>query len=225
MTPNSTSTNGSRAVDNRFRMLEASDTAMLLIDHQVGTMLFGITDIDPVNLRNNTLMLAQGAKVHDLPVILTASNPGGTNGPIFKELTDLFPHVPVIDRLKINAWEDPTFVSAVRATGRHQLIIAGVTTDVCLTFPAISAAGAGYDVYAVIDASGTFNQHSLLASIARMSQAGVKVADCGMVISELQRDWSLPTALATEALLGERVPNAGYIAQNLYRAVPEPASH
>jgi nicotinamidase-related amidase len=224
MTSDPTSTNGSGAVDNRFRMLEISDTAMLLVDHQVGTMLFGITDIDPVNLRNNTLMLAEGARVHGIPVILTASNPGGTNGPIFKELTDLFPDVPVIDRVRINAWEDPTLVSAVQATGRHQLVIAGVTTDVCLTLPAISAVGAGYDVYAVIDASGTFSQHSLLASISRMSQAGVKIAGSGMVLSELQRDWSLPTAQATEELLGERLPNAGYIAQNLYRAVPEPAS-
>lgn len=93
-------------------------------------MLFGIPDVDPVNLRNNTLELAEAAVAFDVPVILTTSNPTAVNGPRFAELTDLLPDAPIIDRTAINAWDDPAFVDAVRATGRHQLVMAGVTVDV-----------------------------------------------------------------------------------------------
>lgn len=188
---------------------------MLLIDHQVGTMAFGITDLDPVNLKNNTLWLAEAARIFKLPVVLTTSNPDGANGPLFPELTAALPDAQVIDRVIINAWGDPRFVEAVEATGRKQLIMAGVTADVCLTFPAIAAAGAGYDVYAVMDASGTINAHALQAAMFRMSQAGVKIANCNMVIAELQRDWSLPNAGQTGAAYASRLPNFGYVAAHL----------
>jgi nicotinamidase-related amidase len=197
--------------DHRFEKLTPDNAALLLIDHQVGTMAFGLSDLDPVNLRNNTLWLGEAAKVFGLPTIITTSNPDGANGPIFPELLALLPEAPVIDRLIIDAWQDPAFVDAVRATGRTKLIMAGVTADVCLTFPAVGAAGAGFDVYAVLDASGTVNQHALLAAIARMSQAGVKIANTNMVVAELQRDWSLPSAPRTGALYANRLPNFGYM--------------
>jgi len=97
------------------------------------------------------------ARAFGLPVILTASNPNGPNGPIFPELIAALPEVPVIERLIINSWKDPRFVDAVKKTGRKKLIMAGVSTDVCLTLPAVSAVRDGYDVYAVVDASGTFS--------------------------------------------------------------------
>jgi nicotinamidase-related amidase len=125
--------------DYRYRFLDPADTAMLFVDHQVGTMLFGISDLDPINLRNNTLMLAEGAKIFELPVVLTTSNPTGVNGPLFSKLTELFPDQPIINRFAINAWDDSEFVAAVAATGCSRLIIAGVTANVCLTFPAVSA--------------------------------------------------------------------------------------
>lgn len=197
--------------DHRFETLTPDNAALLLIDHQVGTMAFGLTDIDPVNLRNNTMWLGEAARIFGLPVVITTSNPDGANGPIFPELLELLPDAPVIDRLIIDAWQDPAFVDAVRATGRTKLIMAGVTADVCLTFPAIGATGAGFDVYAVMDASGTVNQHAVLAAITRMSQAGVKIANTNMVVAELQRDWSLPTAPQTGALFASRLPNFGYM--------------
>jgi nicotinamidase-related amidase len=201
--------------DIRFEVLTPQNAAMLLIDHQVGTMCFGITDLEQVNLRNNTLWLAAAAKSFGLPTLLTTSNPKGANGPLFPDLLEMLPGVPILDRVHINAFDDPAFVDAVKATGRSKLIMAGVTADVCLTFPAIAAVGRGYDVYAVMDASGTVNQHALHAAMFRMNQAGVKIANTNMVIAELQSDWSLPTAASTGGLYARYLPNFGYIAAHL----------
>lgn len=194
-----------------YEQLTPENAAMLLIDHQVGTLLFGISDIDPVNLKNNALYLAEVAKLFNLPTILTTSNPNGPNGPLFPELIQSLPEVPIIDRVIINAWNDPAFVAAVEKTNRKKLIMAGVTTDVCLAFPAISAVGAGYDVYAVIDASGTWNETAQRAAIARMSQAGVKCVNTIAVAAELQKDWTLPSAPGMGSIFAERLPNFGFV--------------
>ncbi|MBD2777787.1 isochorismatase family protein [Iningainema tapete] len=194
-----------------YEQLTPQNAAMLLIDHQVGTLSFGITDIDPVNLKNNALYLAEVAKLFNLPTLLTTSNPNGANGPLFPELIESLPNVPQIDRVIINAWNDPNFVTAVEQTNRPKLIMAGVTTDVCLAFPAISAVGAGYDVYAVIDASGTWNQTTQNAAIARMSQAGVKCVNTIAVAAELQKDWTLATAPGMGKIFANRLPNFGYV--------------
>lgn len=194
-----------------YEQLTPQNAAMLLIDHQVGTMSLGITDIDPVNLKNNTLYLAESAKLFNLPTLLTTSNPDGPNGPLFAELVQSLPNVPIINRVIINAWNDPNFVKAVEQMNRPKLIMAGVTTDVCLAFPAISAVGAGYDVYAVIDASGTWNMTTQQAAIARMTQAGVKCVNTIAVAAELQKDWTLPTAPGMGDIFARRLPNFGYI--------------
>jgi nicotinamidase-related amidase len=203
-------------VDHRYTFLDPDNAAMLFIDHQVGTLLFGIHDIDTVNLLNNTLKLAEGAKAFGLPTILSTSNPTAINGPLFQELVDTLPDAPIIDRTLINAWDDENFVRAVEATGRKQLIIAGVTSNVCLAFPAIAAAGAGYDVYAVLDASGAVSDHSLLASIARMTQAGIKMADSGMVLAEMLRDWASRYGPGMGQVFGKREANAGLLFQHMY---------
>jgi nicotinamidase-related amidase len=194
-----------------FEQLTSANAAMLLIDHQVGTMLFGVTDIDPVNLKNNVLYLAEVAKLFNLPTILTTSNPKGPNGILFPELVESLPDVHVINRVIINAWNDPAFVHAVEQTERTKLIMAGVTTDVCLAFPAISAVGAGYDVYAVIDASGTWNQTTQHAAVARMTQAGVKCVNTIAIAAELQKDWTLSSAPRMGQIFTERLPNFSYV--------------
>lgn len=198
-----------------FETLTPENAAMLLVDHQVGTMNFGITDLDALHLKNRTLWLAEAAKVFGLPAILTTSNPDGANGPLFPELIAALPTAPIIDRLIINAWNDPKFVEAVKKTGRKKLIIAGVTSDVCLTFPAIGAVRDGYDVYAVMDASGTVSEHALYASMLRMSQAGVKIANTNMVIAELLADWSSRYGAPLGQLYADRLPNFGFINAHL----------
>jgi len=192
--------------------LNPSNAALLLIDHQVGTMNFGISDLSALELKNQTLLLAESARAFGLPVILTASNPHGPNGPIFPELVAALPEVPMIERMIINSWKDPRFVEAVKKTGRKKLIMAGVSTDVCLTLPAVSAVRDGYDVYAVVDASGTFSQHTLMASMFRMSQAGVVIANATMLVSELLADWSSKYAEPIGKILGARVPGFGFVA-------------
>src|SRR3954466_317686 len=174
-------------------------------------MNFGISDIGALELKNNTMLLAEAARAFGLPVILTASNPNGPNGPVFPELVAALPGVPVIERLIINSWKDPRFLDAVKKTGRKKLIMAGVSTDVCLTLPAVSAIRDGYDVYAVIDASGTFSQHALMASMFRMSQAGVKIANATMVVAEMLADWSGKYAHPVGNILAQRVPNFGLV--------------
>jgi nicotinamidase-related amidase len=196
--------------------LTPNNAALLLIDHQVGTMNFGISDISALELKNQTLLLAESARAFGLPVILTASNPNGPNGPVFPELVAALPGVPVIERLIINSWNDPRFVEAVKKTGRKKLIMAGVSSDVCLTLPAVSATRDGYDVYAVIDASGTFSQHALMASMFRMSQAGVVIANATMLVSELLADWSSKYAEPIGKILSARVPNFGFVAAGFY---------
>ena len=198
-----------------FEQLTPDNAAMLLIDHQVGTMLLGITDIDPVNLKNNALYLAEVAKLFNLPILLTTSNPNGPNGPLFPGLIQALPDVSVIDRVIINAWNDPVFVRTVERTGRRKLIMAGVTTDICLAFPAISAVGAGYDVYAVIDASGTWNTTTQNAAVARMTQAGVKCVNTIAIAAELQKDWTLPSAAGIGAIFADRLPNFGFVMAGL----------
>ena len=138
-------------------MLTRDNCAMLLIDHQTGTML-GVQDIRLDQFRSNCLALAATAKANRLPTVITASFAEGPNGPLMPEILQMFPDVePVYRPGPINAWDDPNFVAAVEATGRKKLIMAGVTTDVCLYFPVISALNAGYDVWAVYDASGCWD--------------------------------------------------------------------
>ena len=198
-----------------FEKITPQNSAMLLIDHQVGTMNFGITDIDALHLKNRTLWLAGAAKVFHMPVLLTTSNAKGANGPLFPELIQALTDVPVIDRVIINAWDDANFKAAVEKTGRKKLIIAGVTADVCLTFPALGALRDGYDVYAVMDASGTVSEQALYASMFRMSQAGVKIANTNMVVAELLADWSSPFGAPLAELYAKHLPNFGFIAAQL----------
>ncbi len=172
--------------------LTPENAALLLIDHQTG-LLSNVQTLDPVVLKTNTLALAELARVYDLPVVLTSSDATGPNGPLMPELVQGFPNVNVINRTLINAWDDNAFVSAVEETGCNMLIMAGIVTDVCLAFPAIDAVRAGYGVYAVMDASGTWNRLIEEAAMHRMVQAGVVTTNWVAVAAELQRDWALPT--------------------------------
>jgi len=194
--------------------LTADNCAMLLIDHQTGTML-GVQDIRLDQFRSNVLALARTAKAHGLPTVLTASHAAGPNGPPMPELLAMFPDAPVVYRPgPINAWDDPAFVRAVEATGRRKLVMAGVTTDVCLYFPVVSALAAGYDVWAIYDASGCWDAMSELTSCMRMTQAGAIVANWAVVCAMLQADWRRESAARTLAIFNEHLPFYGMLANN-----------
>lgn len=194
--------------------LTADNCAMLLIDHQTGTML-GVQDIRLDQFRSNVLALAKTAKAHNLPTVLTASYAEGPNGPLMPELLKLFPDVkPIYRPGPIDSFDDPEFVKAVKATGRKKLIMAGVTTDVCLYFPVISALAAGYEVWAVYDASGCWDQMSEITSCLRMSQAGAIVVNWAVVCAMLQADWRRESATRTLEIFGEHLPFYGMLANN-----------
>lgn len=172
-----------------YTRLDKDKAAVLLVDHQAG-LLSLVRDIDPDKFKNNVLALADLAKYFKLPTILTTSFEDGPNGPLVPELKQTFPDAPFIPRPgQINAWDNEDFVKAVKATGRKQLIIAGVVTEVCVAFPALAAIEAGFDVFVVTDASGTFNEITRQSAWQRMSDAGAQLMTWFGVACELHRDW------------------------------------
>ncbi len=172
-----------------YTRLDKDKAAVLLVDHQTG-LLSLVRDIDPDKFKNNVLALADLAKYFKLPTILTTSFEDGPNGPLVPELKQTFPDAPFIPRPgQINAWDNEDFVTAVKATGRKQLILAGVVTEVCVAFPALAAIEAGFDVFVVTDASGTFNEITRHSAWQRMSDAGAQLMTWFGVACELHRDW------------------------------------
>lgn len=169
--------------------LNKDDVAVLLVDHQTG-LLSLVRDIDPDKFKNNVLALADIARYFQLPTILTTSFEEGPNGPLVPELKELFPDAPYIARPgQINAWDNEDFVTAVKATGKKQLLVAGVVTEVCVSFPVLSALAEDFEVFVVADASGTFNEMTQKAAWSRMEQAGAQLMTWFGVACELHRDW------------------------------------
>ena len=159
-----------------YRRLDKQRAAVLLVDHQTG-LLSLVRDIEPDTFVNNVLALADLARYFELPTLLPTSFENGPNGPLLPELKERFPDAPYIARPgQINAWDNEDFVAAVKATGRQQLIIAGVVTEVCVAFPALAAIEEGLEVFVVTDASGTFNALTRDSAWARMSAAGAPMA-------------------------------------------------
>ena len=186
------------------------NVAMLFIDHQAAIMA-GVGDIDPVRLRNNVIALAKIARLHNLPTVLSDNMPEGFAGPILPELVEILPDAPLIHRKgPINAWDDPAFVKAVEASDRRKLVIAGCTTDICLMFPALSALQAGYDVYGVIDASGTWSPLDQQIALLRLVHAGAVVMNTANVLTELQYNHLKPTDEVSGRLFGDLVPALYY---------------
>lgn len=206
---------------NVYERLTPENATVLLIDHQAGLLPL-VGNISPAELKNNVLALAKIAKIFNLPTILTTSFAEGPNGPIAPELPKILPDAKIIPRPgQINAWDNPEFVNAVKATGRKKLIIAGILTDVCVAFPAISAIAAGYDVYAVADASGTLNNIVHDAAMQRMVEAGVIPTCWFAVVAELQADWRRSTASEMAKLFVEHLPIYGLMVHSYNASHPE----
>ncbi|MBD9424474.1 hydrolase [Pseudomonas sp. PDM15] len=172
-----------------YKRLNKDEAVVLLVDHQSGLISL-VQDFTPSDFKNNVLALGAVAKFFNLPTILTTSFEQGPNGPLVPELKELFPEAPYIARPgQINAWDNEDFVAAIKNTGRKQLIIAGVVTDVCVAFPALSAIAEGFDVFVVTDASGTFDKTVQQAAWSRMNAAGAQLMNWFSVACELHRDW------------------------------------
>jgi nicotinamidase-related amidase len=169
-------------------LLRPEDSVLVLIDHQP-FQLANVNSHDPHMVVNAAAALAKAAKAYRVPTILT-SVIADRGGLIFPQITDVFPGQEVIDRTVINTWEDQTVVDAVKATGRKQLIIAGLYTEICAAMPVIQALGEGWDVTVVTDASGAVSVEAHEVAIQRMIVAGANMMTWLAVASEWQRDWA-----------------------------------
>jgi nicotinamidase-related amidase len=199
-------------------LLDPTDTVFLLLDHQTG--LFQVVkDNSVAELRANTTMLAKLATLMKMPVITTASEPNGPNGPLMPEIHESAPHAVFVPRKgEVNAWDNQLFVKTVRETGKKTLIMAGVWTSVCVMFPALDAKAAGFKVYAVMDASGDPSEMASRTTVARFIQAGIIPTSANAVLCEVHRTWNRPEAAELGKLYTMVAPNYGAVIESYQKA-------
>lgn len=175
-------------------LFTAQNAALLMIDHQLGTMGW-VRSITFEEMKRNTLVLAKAAKVLNMPVVLTSSMEEQAQGPLLSELEEILPE-QFAARVKrfgvVDAMNDPNFATAVKATGRKNLIIAGVTTDVCVVYPAMRAVSEGYDVQVVVDACGSPSKLADETALRRMEREGVNLTSTVQLVAELAQNWTTP---------------------------------
>jgi nicotinamidase-related amidase len=189
-------------------LLRPEDSVLVLIDHQP-FQLANLNSHEPQMAVNNATGLAKAAKAFGVPTILT-SVLAERGGLIFSQITDVFPDQEVIDRTLINTWQDPKVVDAVKATGRKQLIMAGLWTEVCVAMPAIQALGEGWDVTVITDASGGVSVEAHEVAIQRMIGAGANVMTWLALAAEWQRDWArMETAGPVTEVLKQHAAGSG----------------
>ena len=199
-------------------LLDLTDIIFLLLDHQSG-LFQTVKDIPVAELRANVVMLAKLATLMKIPVITTASEPGGPNGPLMPEIHQFAPHAVYVPRKgEVNAWDNEDFVRTVRNTGRKTLIMAGVWTSVCVMFPALDAKAAGFKVYAVTDASGDPSEMASRTTLARFTQAGVIPTSTNAVLSEVHRTWNRPEASELAKLYALVAPNYAAVIESYQKA-------
>ncbi len=173
----------------KFERLDASSAVLLIVDHQLGLLQL-VRDYTTAEFRNNVLAHAELGTLFSLPTVLTTSAETGPNGPLPKEITSMYPHAPLIKRNgEVNAWDNPDFRAAVEATGRKQVILGGIVTEVCTMFLALSLREAGYSVWANTEASGTATPKLAEDANRRMERAGVHLTGLFGVTMFLMKDW------------------------------------
>lgn len=187
--------------------LTRDNAALLIVDHQIG-LFSGVRDIDVLELTHNIVGLAKAAVALKIPIVVTTTTEG-LWGPLIPELQAALPGVERIERTTVNAWDDSRVVDAVKATGRKNIVITGISTDVCLAFPAMSALADGYTTYAVVDASGAFSKQQADMGVRRMVQAGVIPVCYSNVAVEILADNAAPEANEVYAALS--MPFAGIV--------------
>jgi nicotinamidase-related amidase len=178
----------------KYENFNGSNAAMLLIDHQVGTMGW-VKSISFEEMKRNALMLAQAARILKIPTILTSSMEEYAQGPLLNELESILP-AEFENRIKrfgiVNAMDDENFAAAVKATGRKKIIIAGVTNDVCTVYPALSLVREGFEIQVVADAGGSPTKMADDIALRRMERAGVTLTSTNQLIAELAGSWVTP---------------------------------
>lgn len=167
----------------------AEDTAVVFIDHQP-QMTFGVDGIDRALLKNNVTLLAKVAKEFNVPAVVTAVETESFSGYVWPELLDVFPDRKVIERTSMDSWDDEGFRKAIKATGRKNILMTGLWTEVCVTWPVINMIGEGYNIYVVEDCCGATSKTAQEAALSRMVQAGATRLTTIAAVLEFQRDWA-----------------------------------
>jgi nicotinamidase-related amidase len=169
-------------------LLRPQDSILVLIDHQP-YQFANLNSHEPATIVNNVIALAKTAKVFNAPTILTTVIEE-RGGHLIKGLQDVFPEQKPINRTFINTWQDEKVVDIVKKSGRKQLVLAGLYTEICLAMPAIQALAEGYDVFIVTDASGGVTVEAHDMAVRRMVAAGAVPITWLAVLGEWQRDWA-----------------------------------
>lgn len=209
-------------------MIDPQDAILLLIDHQSGLFQL-VRDIELPVLRSHVTGLAKLSYLAKIPTFTTASVPDGPNGPLIPEIHQYNPDAIYIPRTgQINAWDNPEWVKAIKATNRKTLLIAGTLTSVCMAFPSISGVSEGYKVFAIVDASGNWSKMATDLTVARIVQAGVIPIDMFALLGEIMSTWNRPDAMDFAAIMTEHIvpPYQGLIesynkAQNVQKVGKE----
>jgi nicotinamidase-related amidase len=186
-------------------LFTTADAAMLLIDHQRGTIKLAVsTPYDEIV--RNTRALCRTALVSGMPLVLTSSQEDHFQGLLLDDLQQLAPEAYAA-RVKrpgvVDCWMYEPFKQAVLATGRKRLIMAGLTNDVCIVYPSISAVEEGFEVQVVVDAAGSPTKDADNAAIERMRQHGVTITSTNQVMAELATDWASPSGAAIQQVMYE----------------------
>jgi nicotinamidase-related amidase len=193
-------------------LLRPEDSVLVLIDHQA-FQFANLHSHEPTMVVNNVVAIAKAAKVFGVPTILTTVL-ADRGGALIPQLQAVFPDQAPIDRTFINTWEDERVVDAVTATGRKQIIIAALYTEICLAMPVIQALGEGHDVTIVTDASGGVSKEAHDMAVLRMVSAGAKPMTWMAIMAEWQRDWArLATVPGNAGVLVEHGGGSGVALQ------------
>ena len=182
MTPKASATPGKT-------LLTPNDHMLIMIDFQ-SQMAFATKNIDAANLRNNAALIAKAAKVFKVPTILTTVAEKSFSGPMFNDITDVYPEQKLFDRTSMNTWEDEAVIKEVNRIGKPRVVLSGLWTSVCIVGPALSALDQGFEVYVISDACGDISDEAHNMSMQRMIQAGARPMTALQYMLELQRDWA-----------------------------------
>ena len=174
---------------NYQKLYTPQDTAIVFIDWQP-QMLFGVASADRAGLVNNVTLLAKVAKEFGVPTVITSVETEGFSGYVLPQLLDVFPGAPVIERSSMNSWDDAGFRKAIEATGRKRILMTGLWTEVCITWPTLEMLAAGYDILVVDDCCGATSTAAHEAALSRMVQAGATRLTAIAALLEWQRDWA-----------------------------------
>ncbi len=174
--------------------LNPNDAVYLPIDYMHG-LITACRSIEPGLLRNNAIALTKVARLFGLPTFGTGDRSGRTYlGAEMSELEEIIPSMKFFNRSTVGAWDAPGYADAVRATGRRQLIMAGITTEQCVTFTAQPALAEGYQVFVVLDASASLDARAEMAAVARLTAMGAVVTTWSPIAAELLGDFARPQA-------------------------------